>query len=269
MICLTGDIHQTPHPRSMDQPYTGITEAECGLEYARIASTYGVKVTYFITGKAAIKEHSTLKNILALGNAEYGGHTFDARERRKWIYNLSYRFLGLSMGPRFFQSADINKTIKAFKKQLSVDTLSWRSHAYSYDRNTTNLLKSKGIRYISSDVEPDLTHPIKEDNVYKLPINILPDHDHMAHGYYTEDVLRNQSLSLDKFSNKYVYSPNDWLDVVKEQTRSIINKDGVAVLLVHPICQKIANEYETFKKLCLFLSRFKTLFVSEISDYIK
>jgi len=269
MIFLTGDIHQNPHQASMDQPYTEMTEMECGLEYAKIAAEFGVKVTLFITGKAVIREYKILKKILVLGNTECGGHTFDARETKKWVYFFSRRFFGFSMGPRVFQSVDIDKTIKAFKEKLDIDICSWRSHAYRYDRNTTDLLKSKGIRYISSDVEPEMFYPVKEDNVYKVFINVLPDHDHMIHGYYTEKVLRNQILSFNRFSNRHVYSPSEWLDVVKEQIQSIVDNKCIAVILAHPICQKIADDFNTFRKLCSFLTGFKTLHISETSEAIK
>ena len=59
MICLTGDIHQTPHPGSMDQPYTDLTEMECGLDYAKIAFEFGIKITLSEEGdfRGTVIEH--------------------------------------------------------------------------------------------------------------------------------------------------------------------------------------------------------------------
>ncbi len=264
MICVTGDIHQTPHPYSLDQPHSDMTEAECGLVYARIAARFGVKVTLFVTGKTLKKELKPLKNTADLDNVELGGHGYDARASWRWLYKLATKTQGLKMGPRFFQARDIRKTVRLFQKKLGLTITSWRSHAYRYDRNTQPLLKENGIRFISDDVEPGKVNAEIVDDIYRVPINVVPDHDHMIHGHYSAEVLLSQRLGLDKFPNDEAYTPSQWLEVVKEQVESITAQKGVAVILAHPICQEVGDRFNAFTELCTWLADKETIYLSNV-----
>ena len=67
MIFITGDVHDMGMG-GLDQVWlkkrhNGISEMECAEKYAKLADSYGIPVTLFVTGKSVIEEPFTIKRI--------------------------------------------------------------------------------------------------------------------------------------------------------------------------------------------------------------
>lgn len=262
MVCLTGDVHHM-RLQNDDQKYLDNTEVETAIEYARIAARAGIKITLFVTGKAVHEEPRKVKRLAEMENVELGGHTYWAF-RPKWLYNgLFSRVLGISNGPAFFQNYEIRKTIRIFNRLLGVNIVSWRDHAYRQDKNTYHLLAQNGIRFVSDEVRPDALTPSTKGGLVLVPLNVVPDHDHIYHGDITPETTRNWTLNRDKFPPT-LYSVEEWLEIVKRQVKYIVGEGGVATILAHPACMKIADGFKVFEGLCRFLSTCDPVFVKDL-----
>ncbi|PIN99959.1 hypothetical protein COT72_03945 [archaeon CG10_big_fil_rev_8_21_14_0_10_43_11] len=253
MICLTGDVHHIIN--SKEQQICDKTEQELAITYTEIARKNGLKITLFLTGKCA-KDKEFIQTLQNFENLEIGGHTYSAF-RPTILYKFMKKMSGKTYGPYFNQALDISWTIKAFKKR-GVDITSWRTHAYASDANTVKILQEQGIKVISDIVKPNI-EPKEENGVMILPINVLPDHEHLYHGFRTKTVVTNflKTGWTDSFTNKS-FSGDQWLKQVKEQIRENEKQGIVSTLIVHPQCMYNLNKFSTFKQLCKTLKGYGT-----------
>jgi hypothetical protein len=90
-----------------------------------------------------------------------------------------------------------------------------------------------------------------------LPINVLPDHEHVLHGKYQMGKTKQSKLV-----GRIVIS--EWLEQVKTEVQAISNAGGIATILAHPLCMEVADGMVTFEKLCRFLQPFPNCWVSEV-----
>jgi peptidoglycan/xylan/chitin deacetylase (PgdA/CDA1 family) len=275
MIFLTGDVHFKNKRLFSDQQFMSLTEAEAAKKYLQIADSYGIKSTLFFTGKSFIEEPDTIKEILKFKNLEIGGHTYNAYQPET-LYRI-FRFFGSLRrrpeqsegmttdsvnGPEWWQDMDVKKTIRAIKKISGKDTLSWRNHAYRYDKHTYKILKENGIRVVSNDVSPQKKFPeMINEQLVSLPINTTPDHEHLYHG--EKKYIEGAKEPYGHFSKGIFYFIDRWFEVIKGEIESIEKDNGCATIIAHPSCMESADGMETFGRLCDFLSRHKTAFVRE------
>ncbi len=254
MVCLTGDVHQRSY-RGVDTRYSKESEARLALRYCEIAATHGVKVTLFVTGKACLEEPETIGALGRLPHCEIGGHTFSAyRSFRHW---LSRRLTGSLVGSKSLQRRDIEWTIEAIRRTTGRQITTWRNHAYKHDVHTYPLLQARGIRIVSDRVSGiEGTAERLSQDLLSLPINTLPDHEHLLHGKYSPDRTNFGRLK----GRKRI---DDWQATIEQQVDAIQQHGGTATILAHPLCMEVADQMRSFEALCRFLSRFRTGWVSE------
>jgi len=259
LICLTGDVHHMSM-RSTDQGHLKGTEVDASLRYMEIAESFGVKATLFVTGKCVREETDSLVKLSENKALEIGGHNYNAF-RPLLPYQASGVLLKRKNGPAFVQKRDIAKTVRIIHDKLGVKITSWRDHGYRHDRNTPKLLKACGIENFSDVRSSEDMAPYKDEGLNHFPINVLPDHDHIFHGSYQEGPVVTSGR---KPKSLLIYGAgrmdaDDWLETVRRQVEKIEDKGGVATLLVHPACMEICEDFMYFKKLCGFLSGYKTI----------
>lgn len=261
MIFLTGDIHFKNKNLFGDQQFMSVSESEAAKKYVEIADKYGIKATLFFTGKSLVEKPKTIKDILKFKNIEIGGHTYNAYQP-EIIYHLFKKFTDSVNGPEWWQERDIRKTLKVIKKVAGEDAISWRNHAYRYDRYTYNILKKYGIKVVSNDVSSQKMYPERiDDTILSLPINTTPDHEHLYHG--EKKYIEGVKESYGPYSKGIFYTIDRWLEVIKGEVESIEKVGGAVTILAHPSCMEVADGMETFDKLCNFLAKYKTAFVKE------
>jgi len=268
MILLTGDVHHMSL-KTKDQQYMPCTEMEAAVRYARIARQNGLKVTLFITGKSAIEEPTLLRVLANMENVCLGGHNFYAFHP-KWLYKILNHLFCTKNGPSFLQEWEIRKTKDVFYSLCGVRIDSWRDHGYRQDKNTYRLLLRNKITYISDDVGPEFSGPYEvQPGQFSIPINVLPDHDHLVHGSFTTTIQKNNPKRRSLF-DKGLYSAKEWLELVKTQVTEIVRQGNVATLLVHPACMMILDDFFTFMKLCKFLQDFESEFIdTSVTKYVQ
>jgi hypothetical protein len=254
MIVLTGDVHHMSL-KTRDQRYLqSCTEPETALQYVEIANRHNLKVTLFVTGKAISEEPVVFREICNFPNVELGGHNYYAF-RPRWLYNgLFFRVLRRSNGPAWYQNWEIENTRNIFQQILGIDIQCWRDHGYRHDCNTNRLLEMNEIQVVSNEVNNYGRFQKILTNLYSLPINVLPDHDHLYHGTYT----KNNLISPER------YVPEKWLEHAISQTDFLVKSGEIATLLVHPTCMKIADNFMVFDRLCKYIRKYTSVFVSDL-----
>lgn len=258
MICLTGDIHHSgfryrefPNPGLDDlppaqRPYVNQSEAEVAGEYLAIARGAGLKVTFFVTGLALRRDRDAMTALVPGPGLEIGGHTYRAFEPLR-LHDWFRRLAGSYYGPAWFQRRDVKRTLAIIHRRLGTPALAWRTHAYASDRTTWRVLDALGVRILSDRVDLDTVGPQPLiGRLVSLPINVLPDHEHLYHAERTPTALGGAARAT--------YSGPDWLAVVQRQIDTIEQRGGVATLLVHPICMYTLDRFQTFRALCRFLA---------------
>jgi hypothetical protein len=254
-IVLTGDVHQTIG--SSDQRFTKRSEASLAVDYARIAGQHGLKVTLFFTGRAIVEDGKDAKPLLAMNNVEIGGHGWDAL-RPRWWHRLLSGLTGSPHGPQWLQRRMIERTCATLESFTRQPLRSWRNHAYRHDQHTAHLLSEVGIVVWSDQVQLERPGPFADQNdILILPINTLPDHENMYHGARTPRTVAQEGRGRS-------YPPSEWRERVSARIEAILDEGGIATILAHPICMQVADEFATFNKLGKFLSRYPSLFASEV-----
>lgn len=270
MICLTGDIHHRMRGAKNQECFSE-QEMELGYKYQQIANSYGLKVTFFLTGKVVREEESSvIDKMFNLGNLEVGGHTYSAL-RPRLLHSFFRLATGTVYGPKFYQKFDIERTIGALRTKINQPVASWRTHGYSSDRKTLDLLGKSDIRVITDDVNPNKMRPEKvRNNLFSLPINVIPDHEHLYHGDRTRSQVDGEiDTNKEEGFPSISYSISKYFEVVKSQIERIQKNDGLATILLHPSCMKVADNFVEFGKFCKWLDSkgYKTIYASEGPEY--
>lgn len=249
-IVLTGDVHQ--YFGGLDQEVVDTNEAALSVTYAQIAASYGLNVTLFFAARALIEDGEDAGPLLKMSNVEIGGHGWDSLQPRLW-HGLLNRTLGSPHGPIWLQRRMIRRTCATISAFSGAPVRSWRNHAYRHDEHTPRLLHDAGIRVWSDRVEPERLGPYEhESGVVVLPINTMPDHENLYHGRRTQEFVARDGSGPS-------YSADVWLQTVCTQVETIVAAGGRATILAHPACMKIADDWQTFARLCAFLSEFESL----------
>jgi hypothetical protein len=260
-VVLTGDVHHWIP--SADRAHVRQSESELAVEYARIAGRHGLRVTLFVTGRAAIADRGDLEPLLTMEHVEVGGHGWDAFYPQL-LYRVLRRLSGSPQGPRLWQRRwTIARTRATLERFTGRPVRSWRNHAYLHDTETPGLLAEHGVTAWSDEVDLARTGPYRHPTgIAVLPMNTLPDHEHMFHGDLTPEELGDDS-------GRKVYTPAEWCDRVCRQTAAIAEAGGTVTILAHPLCMKIADDWATFERLCGFVARFPSVTATQAVERLE
>lgn len=257
MVCVTGDVHQRSY-RGTDTPFSPFSEVELATKYAEIAARYGIRITLFVTGKACIEEAERLKQLADMSHCEIGGHTFAAfRDPWSKIYR---KILGTPWGREAHQRDDIKKTIESIQSVTGKRISVWRNHSYIHTADTSRLLEAASIQWVSDEVNSTkLSWESLSPTLKSLPINVTPDHEHLLHGKYQYGKTKTSKLE-----GRVLIT--DWVEQVQGKVQAITESQGIATILVHPLCMEIADGMKTFENLCKFLQPLQNCWVSQASS---
>jgi hypothetical protein len=222
-VVLSGDVHHWIP--SADRANVRQSESELAVEYARIAGRHGLRVTLFVTGRAAIADRGDLEPLLTMEHVEVCGHGWDAFYPQL-LHRVLRRQRGSPQGPRLWQRRwMITRTRATLERFTARPKRSWRNHAYLHDTKTPGLLAEHGVTAWSDEVDLDRTGPTA---IAVLPMNTLPDHEHMFHGDLTPEELGYDS-------GRKLYTPAERCDRVCRQTAAIADAGGMLTILAHPL----------------------------------
>jgi peptidoglycan/xylan/chitin deacetylase (PgdA/CDA1 family) len=269
MIFVTGDVHQATM-RTVEQSYIDGSELDVALRYADILNKHGLAGTLFITGRAVRQEPEKARRLAKSPHIEVGGHTWSAF-KPSWFYRNVQRLSGNSYGPKFIQRLDISRTLEIIKTELGVTPRSWRTHAYRSDGTTRDVLSTTSVDVISDIVGPGQPKRSSNHSLTELPINTMPDHEHLIHGDRTRKRVEElkQTGWHDAFSAES-YEISGWAARIRQQVADAQKEWGIATVLAHPSCMEVADGLEAFNSLCRWISdnEYETDFCRNAPKYI-
>jgi len=279
MICLTGDIHHgslkiNEHAYISDP---GDSEVKIAVRYLRLVEEFGLKVTFYVTGRTLLEEWPDFRPIARSPLVEIGGHTFSGLPRSVFS-RLRGRITGAptvshaaTPGGYHRQMRDTRRMMAIAQRRTGHPIESWRSHGLVTDAHTYPILKRAGIRFISDELNWDKARPERTgQGLISHPINVIMDHDHIYHAHRTVAYVERQKTHWGFASDptRESYPIEQWADIVEQQVEMIENAGGVATVLMHPLCMYIADRFRSARRLLEFFSRYRSIWARETGGYL-
>jgi hypothetical protein len=255
MIVLSADIHHSSLGTG-NQAHSDLSEVQTALDFAQLLTEYGVKATYFISGKAFLEEGPALVPIVNNPLIEIGGHNWDCFEPQLW-HRFWNKALGSYNGPAWYQKRDLQKTIAIIEDQTGRKITSWRNHMYKHGPYTEALLKAAGILICSDGVRKDSNGPeLHPTGIYNFPLNIIPDHEHLYHAERTPEWV-DQWVKRYHWSDDFgseSYSIEVWTDMVLEQLKANEARGVISNLILHPITMYLCDQYASAQRILAYIA---------------
>ncbi|MDO8517074.1 MAG: polysaccharide deacetylase family protein [Nanoarchaeota archaeon] len=252
MIFITGDVHAKIKD-NWEQEAAG-SELDNSLKYLEILKKNNLAATLFLNGILLDKETEKVKELLKY-NVEIGGHTYNNFDGMNIIKSYIYRKrYGCIYGSESYQKKDIEKTKKAFES-IGLKMNSWRTHAFGSNEKTFIILKENGVKYVSDLFDEK---PFLKNEIIHMPINIPVDQNTIAYGNLKPE-NRNPFASCTKGRIK----PQEWFEILKQRVEENEKKKTNSIILIHPETMAALDNFELFKKITKFLSKYKSSKISE------
>ena len=302
MIFVSGDVHDMDMGGAdqglLTASYPG-TEMHCAVKYAHIAARYRVRVSLFVSGRAAQSEPHALEDLARNPYVEIGGHTWNCLQP-PWRHILRERLTGSFYGSYNRQFKDIRGTLREIGRVTGTSPLSWRTHAYRGDSVTNRILDDQGCRVVSDTVGPERGIERVGRFLWSLPVNTPPDHEYLFHGRFTpkwhemDQLLRRRPWMVFRyptalwrwkralkelgkkgfgirvpsrpFGDVYV-NERIWTDWLLQEVRDRLSWAGFATLLLHPACMEVLDGMQTFEFILEKLSSQETGFASVAASW--
>jgi hypothetical protein len=230
-------------------------EIKAAEKYLSILKSYRMPCTLFINGICLEEEAEGVRKFKDY-DVELGGHTYNnfggMHIFKSYIYRKIY---GCVYGPSFYQEKDIKKTKNAFEK-FGLKMNSWRTHAFGSNDKTFRALARNDVRYVSDLLGN--AKPFFKDGIIHLPINIPPDQNTIAYGIFSPE-NRDPFASCTKGRIK----PEEWFEILKKRIEKNEKEKVPSILLIHPATMAALDNFNLFKQVARFLSKYRAIKVSE------
>jgi len=266
MIYLTCDLHHDTL-QTGNQKFSDRNELSLALDFAKELKNRDINATFFFTGRSLHEEPEKVIPIMNFKNIEVGGHTYNAFEPQLF-HRIWKKLTGNYNGPYFYEYLDVWHTKKIIKEKLGVSIKVWRNHMYMHGKNTNKILARNGIKLCSDGVKKGaLNKNNVQDGVLNIPINIIPDHEHLIHAERTEDWIKSwikrYNWSDDFGSDSYYIK--DWEKLVINQ---IVENESLgldSVIIIHPITMYLCDNFEAIYRILDIVKNYNS---GKMSDLI-
>lgn len=270
MITLTADIHNRI-PNARVQTLAGQHEIMLGRKFADVALNKGIKVTFFIAGKA-FDEMRNHCSYLSEEGIEVGGHTWSSFYP-SWPHRISKILCGCYSGLPALQERHISMVRQRIRDYTGKEMLSWRGHGYLGDEITHKKLIRYGVKVISDDVGPG--KGIQQlGPLVSLPINSIPDHEYLEFTskdrfnpcaippatkglkQFVKRLLpkdRSRFFSLSPFSSSSLKA-GEWFSRLRQNIEDNIANSIPSILLIHPVTMQALDGMELYKDVIDYLA---------------
>ncbi len=253
MIYLTGDVHCASGGH-WEQKIAG-QDIDNAVKYLEILKEFNISSTLFLNGKCLEEDRQKVKELLSY-DVEIGGHTYDNFGSMGVIKSYIFRKIwGCIYGPVWYQRMDIKKTKRAFEK-LGLTMKSWRTHSFGSNKKTSEILVQEGVGYISDIVGE--VKPFDDRGIIHLPMNIPVDVVTIAYGE-----LKPESKNPFASCTKGRINPEEWFEILKGRIDENEKNNRDSILLIHPITMAVLDDFDLFKKIAGFLSKYESRKISE------
>jgi len=265
MICLTADLHHMSL-NTGNQQHSDKTEMSLAGEFVKMMETRNIKGTFFITGRSFEEEWTEVRPIAESPNIEIGGHTYEAFEPAL-LHRIWMKLTGNYNGPYAYQYRDTKKTIDIILKKTGKRITTWRNHMYMHGPNTEKILSKLGIKICSDGVKKENHTLIKDaSGLFNLPINIIPDHEHIIHAERTPEWIEQWQKRY-KWSDDFgpeSYYIEEWTEMVLEQLQANESEGKLSVLIIHPITMYLADEFKSVQRILDYIATRQSVFMGDL-----
>lgn len=266
MIYITCDIHHQSL-QTENQKYSDKTEMECAYDFYQMLKHLGLNATYFISGKSFEENWGAhLEEISSSNTIELGGHNYDCFENELY-HRVCNKLIDSYNGTYNFQTRDCLKTKNAIYKKTKKDITLWRNHMYMHGKYTNFVLEECGIKICSDGVKKGFLAPnYQTSNYMNLPINIIPDHEHIYCAERTPESVEKWIKRYnweDDFGSESYYI-QEWSHIFINQIIDNELKGIDSNVIIHPITMFLADNYVSIKKVLFALKNFE---FAKLTDY--
>ncbi|MFT5662457.1 MAG: hypothetical protein ACI9TV_003114 [Sulfurimonas sp.] len=265
MICLTADLHHMSL-KTGNQMHSDKTEMSLAGEFVKMMESRNIRGSFFITGKSFVEEWDEVEPIVKSPNVEIGGHNYEAF-KPELLHRIWNKFTKNYNGPYAYQYYDTKKTIDIIYAKTGKRINIWRNHMYMHGINTESVLQRLGINICSDGVMKN-NHNLKKDisGIYNLPINIIPDHEHIIHAERTPEWIQQWQKRYnwsDDFGSDSYYV-DEWAELVLHQLKENEKQGKLSVMIIHPITMYLADNFTSVKKILDYIQTKETVFMSSL-----
>lgn len=267
MILLTGDLHHASLGTG-NQKHCEMSELAVARRYLALLADAGVKVTFFVTGRAVDEEWPEVRPISEHPLVELGGHGYTCFEPAL-LHRISKKLLGSYNGPPSYERLDVRRTIDAVRRRTGRTIRLWRNHMYMHGPWTNRVLADAGIVACSDVVHASAVGPRwSREGLLEVPINVIPDHEHIFHAERTPEWVsawvRRRKWRDDFGPESYEISA--WTELVLDQLRRNEERGALSTLIVHPITMWLSDRFAGFRRILDVIAACKTVHMSEVYD---
>ncbi|MGE3726016.1 MAG: polysaccharide deacetylase family protein [Candidatus Sericytochromatia bacterium] len=267
MIVLSADIHHSSLGTG-NQAHSNLSEPETALIFSELLREYGVKATYFVSGKTFLEDPKIMAKITQNPLLEIGGHNWDCFEPQLW-HRIWNKAVGSYNGPAWYQKRDAEKTLAIIEAHTGRKPSSWRNHMYKHGPYTEKVLKELGIQICSDGVRKNSNGPeLHPTGLYNFALNIIPDHEHLYHAERTPEWVE-QWVKRYRWSDDFgseSYSIDVWTELVLEQLRSNEARGIISNLILHPITMYLCDQFASAKRILAYISTRPQMTMTEIAS---
>lgn len=265
MICLTADLHHMSL-KTGNQMHSDKTEMSLAGEFVKMMEKRNIKGSFFITGRSFLEEWDEVKPIVESSNIEIGGHNYEAF-KPEFLHRVWNKLTNNYNGPYAYQYYDTKKTIDTIYAKTGKRINIWRNHMYMHGQNTEKVLSSLGIKICSDGVKKDnfsLNHD--PNGIYNLPINIIPDHEHIIHAERTPEWIEQWQKRY-KWSDDFgpdSYYIDAWAKLVIDQLKENEANGNLSVMIIHPITMYLADGFKAVQTILDYIETRESIFMSDL-----
>lgn len=264
MICLTGDIHHNSLGTG-NQAACDITEIQVCQRYLSLLEERNIKVTFFISGKSFEEEWEDLKPIVHHPLVSVQGHNWSCFTPTLF-HRISKKLFGSYNGPEWYQIHDLKKTSHKIHEMTGMNINCWRNHMYMHGPNTDRILANNGIQFCSDEVKRFGVPYRDQFGLVHVPINIIPDHEHLYHAERTRDWVKKWQKRYnwsDDFGSAS-YEIEEWTALVLEQLADNEKRGILSTLIIHPITMYLADRFDGVKSILDYIAEHQTIHMNEL-----
>ncbi|MCA9581167.1 MAG: polysaccharide deacetylase family protein [Myxococcales bacterium] len=266
-VCLTGDLHHMGLGTG-NQAHSDITEIQTAQRFMEIVEEAGLKVTFFVSGKAFLDEWDDLRPVATHPLVELGGHNYNCLTP-PLVHRVSKKIFRSYNGPALLQRWDAEKTSEIIRNHTGQRIRCWRNHMYMHGPNTERVLAEAGMRVCSDGTSRESRGPEWHPaGLYNFPLNVIPDHEHLYHAERTPEWVaawqKRYNWSDDWGAESY--DIDRWVDLVIADLERNRARGAVSNMIIHPITMYLCDNFSGFRRIVEVLRTMRTVHMGEVID---
>lgn len=267
MICLTGDLHHASLGTG-NQQHCDISEIQVAGRFLKLLDQYDLTATFFVSGKGFAEEWPDLEPIVRHPRVELGGHNWSCFQPAL-CHRVSKKLLGSYNGPEWYERLDARRTIDVIRQRTGRRIRAWRNHMYMHGPNTDRVLAGCGMQVCSDGTSRSSAGPEwLPEGLYHLPINVIPDHEHLYHAERTPEWVawwvKRYGWSDDW--GPWSYDIDTWVDLVLDDLRRNEARGAVSTLIIHPITMYLCDQFAGVRRILEFIANRPNQHVSAVVE---